>query len=305
MAVDFFHRDLWILSGPGQRQLSSVPALVFSSLCWVVTVNLAPDVFSLFFFVLQAACDELKSCRLFLKLLDAVLKTGNRMNVGTNRGQARAFKLDTLLKLVDVKGTDGKTTLLHFVVREILRSEVGGAAEADPPSTGGNESDLRQRGLKMVAGLSKELANVKKAAAMDSEVLSGYLSKLESGLEKIRLVLQLGRTASSQGSFFEMMRVFLKEAEEEIQRVKSEEKRVLRLVKEITGYFHGDTMKEEAHPFRIFMIVRDFLLVLDRVCREIEGMKAERSTPGAPISAVNRFRPRADDTSDEDSSSSS
>ena len=34
------------------------------------------------------------------------------MNVGTNRGDAHAFKLDTLLKLVDIKGADGKTTLL-------------------------------------------------------------------------------------------------------------------------------------------------------------------------------------------------
>ena len=45
------------------------------------------------------------------------------MNVGTFRGGAQAFKLDTLLKLSDVKGTDGKTTLLHFVVQEIIRSE--------------------------------------------------------------------------------------------------------------------------------------------------------------------------------------
>ncbi|KAJ0027939.1 hypothetical protein Pint_36000 [Pistacia integerrima] len=45
------------------------------------------------------------------------------MNVGTNRSDAHAFKLDTLLKLVDVKGVDGKTTLLHFVVQEIIRTE--------------------------------------------------------------------------------------------------------------------------------------------------------------------------------------
>ncbi|KAM1514925.1 hypothetical protein COP1_014145 [Malus domestica] len=38
-----------------------------------------------------------------MKLLEAVLNTGNRMNVGTNRGDAQAFKLDTLLKLVDVR----------------------------------------------------------------------------------------------------------------------------------------------------------------------------------------------------------
>ncbi|CAD6213106.1 unnamed protein product [Miscanthus lutarioriparius] len=75
------------------------------------------------FETLEGACDDLKGSRLFLKLLEAVLQAGNRMNVGTNRGQAKAFKLDTLLKLADVKGTDGKTTLLHFVVQEIVRSE--------------------------------------------------------------------------------------------------------------------------------------------------------------------------------------
>lgn len=52
------------------------------------------------------------------------------MNVGTFRGGAQAFKLDTLLKLADVKGTDGKTTLLHFVVQEIIRSEGIRAARA-------------------------------------------------------------------------------------------------------------------------------------------------------------------------------
>ncbi|OAY67153.1 Formin-like protein 1 [Ananas comosus] len=83
----------------------------------------------------EAACEELRSSRLFLKLLEAVLKTGNRMNVGTNRGDAHAFKLDTLLKLVDVKGTDGKTTLLHFVVQEIIRSEGSRLASASSSTT--------------------------------------------------------------------------------------------------------------------------------------------------------------------------
>ncbi|PNT74849.1 hypothetical protein BRADI_1g22980v3 [Brachypodium distachyon] len=58
------------------------------------------------FGTLEAACSDLRSSNLFLKLLDAVLKTGNRMNDGTNRGEAKAFKLDTLLKLADIKSTD-------------------------------------------------------------------------------------------------------------------------------------------------------------------------------------------------------
>jgi hypothetical protein len=78
--------------------------------------------------MVKMACKELSGSRTFTKLLEAVLKTGNRLNMGTFRGDAKAFKLDTLLKLADVKGVDGKTTLLHFVITEIIRAEGARAA---------------------------------------------------------------------------------------------------------------------------------------------------------------------------------
>ncbi|KAL0381520.1 UNVERIFIED_CONTAM: Formin-like protein 6 [Sesamum angustifolium] len=144
---------------------------------------------------MQEASEELKNSRLFLKLLEAVLRTGNRMNNGTNRGDAKAFKLDTLLKLVDIKGTDGKTTLLHFVVQEIIRSEGAGSDPTSETLTNKsnikfNEEDFKKQGLQIVAGLSKELGNVKKAAGMDSDVLSSYVSKLEMGLQKVKQAMQ-------------------------------------------------------------------------------------------------------------------
>lgn len=259
----------------------------------------------------QAACEDLRNSRLFLKLLDAVLKTSNRMNVGTNRGEAKAFKLDTLLKLADVKGADGKTTLLHFVVQEIIRSEGSGS---DPTPEGlsnkTKEEEFRKQGLKVVAGLSNELGNVKKAASMDFDVLSSYVKKLEMGLEKIKSVLQLGRSCSGGKRFFDTMRVFLREAEDEIDRVKAEEKKTLCLVKEITEYFHGDAAKEEAHPLRIFMVVRDFLSVLDNVCREVSRMQERtmmgsarsfRISASASLPVLQRYGMRRDGNSDEDS----
>uniref|UniRef100_J3N1Z1 Formin-like protein n=2 Tax=Oryza brachyantha TaxID=4533 RepID=J3N1Z1_ORYBR len=223
------------------------------------------------FQTLEAACDDLKGSRLFLKILEAVLRTGNRMNVGTNRGEAKAFKLDTLLKLADIKGTDGKTTLLHFVVQEIVRSE-DAKSEKAPENHITNIArveQLRRQGLKVVSGLSTELGNVKRAATMDFDVLHGYVSKLESGLGKIKSVLQLEKECSQGAKFFMAMHDFLKEAEQEIERVRCEEKAALGRVKEITEYFHGNAVKEEAHPLRIFMVVRDFLSMLDHVCREV------------------------------------
>ncbi|KAI3451931.1 hypothetical protein Pfo_008596 [Paulownia fortunei] len=266
------------------------------------------------FQTLEEASEELKNSRLFLKLLEAVLRTGNRMNDGTNRGDARAFKLDTLLKLVDIKGTDGKTTLLHFVVQEIIRSEGADsdpASESQPKNTNFKfkEEEFKKQGLQVVSGLSKELGNVKKAAGMDSDVLSSYVSKLEMGLDKVRLVMQYERQ-SMQGKFFDSMKEFLKEAVEEITRIKAEERKALSLVKEVTEYFHGDAAKEEAHPFRIFMIVRDFLSILDNVCRDV-GRMQDRATMGAgrsfrmPVTAslpvLNRYHVRHDRSSDDDS----
>lgn len=239
----------------------------------------------------QTACEELRNSRMFLKLLEAVLKTGNRMNVGTNRGDARAFKLDTLLKLVDVKGADGKTTLLHFVVQEIIRTE--GARLSGTPnattstSTSSDDAKCRRLGLQVVTALSSELANVKKAAAMDSEVLNGEVAKLSKGIAHITEVVQLNKTIEQDESsckFTESMNKFMRMSEEEILRIQAQESVALSLVKEITEYFHGNLAKEEAHPFRIFMVVRDFLSVLDRVCKEV-SMINERTM----VSSAHKF----------------
>lgn len=249
---------------------------------------------------------------MFLKLLEAVLRTGNRMNVGTNRGEAKAFKLDTLLKLADVKGTDGKTTLLHFVVQEIIRSEDAKSEKESAMISSSKDEQLRKQGLKLVSGLSSELGNVKKAAMMDFDVLHGYVSKLETGLEKIKSFLQLERQCTQGQKFFTTMQSFLKEAEKEMEQVRGEEKRALVRVKDITEYFHGDTSKEEAHPLRIFMVVRDFLSTLDHVCKEVGRMQQDRTVIGSArsfrISAttslpvMSLYAQRREDNSDDDSS---
>ncbi|XP_020270048.1 formin-like protein 11 [Asparagus officinalis] len=233
------------------------------------------------FVMLEKACKELRSCRLFFRLLEAVLKTGNRMNVGTIRGGARAFKLDTLLKLSDVKGTDGKTSLLHFVVQEIIRSEGVNAIEksiknSKPKTTEEQEEIYRVMGLDVVSGLSTELCNVKKTASIDLDVIVGSVSNLAEGMKKLRHLIEVDLpTVEGNESFEESMTLFLIQAERTIKELKENEDRVLVNVRAITEYYHGDVSKvDEANLLRIFVIVRDFLAMLDRVCKEVRSSKA-------------------------------
>ncbi|CAL5084911.1 unnamed protein product [Urochloa decumbens] len=269
------------------------------------------------FGTLEAACADLRSSKLFLKLLDAVLKTGNRMNDGTNRGEARAFKLDTLLKLADIKSTDGKTTVLHFVVQEIIRSEGFSSdqtAAVNPGST--SKEQFKKDGLKVVAGLSSELSNVKRAATLEMDTLIGSVSRLETDLEKVKLVMQMKETCPDQGSsekFFEAMDAFLGRSRVENESVKASGESALQRVKETTEYFHGDATKEEPHPLRIFMVVSDFLSTLDRVCRDVSRTpervmmgsgKAFRVSAGTSLPPRRYEQRREPSSSDEDSSSS-
>ncbi|XP_042041766.1 formin-like protein 6 [Salvia splendens] len=266
------------------------------------------------FQTLEEASEELKNSRLFLKLLEAVLRAGNHMNGGTNRGDAKAFKLDTLLKLVDIKGKDGKTTLLHFVVQEVIRSEGTGTntrseSQLQKSNLKFNEEDFKKEGLQVVAGLSKELGNVKNAAGMDSDVLGSYVAKLEQGFQTVRQVQQY-ESNIAQDKFVDSMKVFLEEAADEISRVKAEERKALSLVKEVTQYFHGDDAKREAHPLRIFMIIRNFLSILDNVCKDVGRMQDKatmcsgrsfRISAAAPLPVLSRYNMQNDRSSDDDS----
>lgn len=205
------------------------------------------------------------------------------MNDGTFRGGAQAFKLDTLLKLSDVKGTDGKTTLLHFVVLEIIRSEGIKAARAAKDPVEDSDEHLRTLGLQVVSGLGNELVNVKKAAVLDADGLTGTVTKLDQALEKARNFLNSDmRNVPEENGFHQMLRSFVRNAEVDVMWAREEDKRIMSLVKSTADYFHGNSGKDEG--LRLFVIVRDFLIILEKVCKEVMKNAPQKSsrTAAAP-----------------------
>ncbi|GMJ11491.1 hypothetical protein HRI_004818200 [Hibiscus trionum] len=259
------------------------------------------------FQTLESACKELKSSRLFLKLLEAVLKTGNRMNNGTFRGGAQAFKLDTLLKLADVKGVDGKTTLLHFVVQEIIRTEGLKAARVarESKSFGSITSEdlledvspdeeeyYRTLGLQKVSNLSSELEYVKKVAALDAENLTATVAKIGQAMVKARNFLNTEmKDSNEQSGFHDTLKSFVQNAEADVMSLlEEEEEKVMDLVKSTGDYFHGNVRKDEG--IRLFTIVRDFLIILDKVCKEVNNapIKPPPKKQGSNASSISESR---------------
>ncbi|KAK9217202.1 hypothetical protein WN943_005827 [Citrus x changshan-huyou] len=188
---------------------------------------------------LEMGCKELRTRGNFLKLLEAILKAGNKMNAGTSRGNAQGFNLSALQKLYDVKSTDGKTTLLHFVVEQVIRSEgrrgelngnhilgrtnsqrsktSDSNSESSTPKEKGNE--YLKQGLPAVEGLSNEFTNVKKATRIEHDTFINTCSSLASRVVEIRqLVTRCAR--SERGGFLKEMKGFLEDCEEELKLVR-------------------------------------------------------------------------------------
>ncbi|GJV35979.1 formin-like protein 4 [Tanacetum coccineum] len=238
---------------------------------------------------LELGCKELRARGIFLKLLEAILKAGNRMNAGTARGNAKGFNLSALKKLSYVKSTDGKTTLLHFVVEQVVRAEgkrcminlniklgrnnsQSSRSDQDSDTMISKEERDKQYitlGLPVLGGLSTDFSNVKKAAAIDYDSFISTGPNLSGRVSEIHeLVTRCG--ASGRDGFVKEMKEFLEECEEELKVVREEQTRVMSLVKKTTDFYQIGASKDKGgHLLQIFCFVKDFLDMVDQVCEDI------------------------------------
>ncbi|PHT54564.1 Formin-like protein 4 [Capsicum baccatum] len=256
---------------------------------------------------IELSCKELRTSRIFLRLLEAILKAGNRMNAGTARGNAQGFNLTALQKLSYVKSNDGKTTLLHFVVEQVICSE-GKRRLINKGSEEDNEDSDRKKekvdkdtqhlmlGLPVLQGLGLAFSNVKKAATIDYDSFINTCPNLTTRVNDVRqLITCCGNAERDQ--FVRETKGFLEECEEELKVIREEQTRVMELVKRTTEYYQAGSSKN-TQSLQLFAIVKDFLDMVDKVCVDItkkvqkknassiESSPPRLPTPRAPV----RFR---------------
>ncbi|XP_059303853.1 formin-like protein 4 [Lycium ferocissimum] len=246
---------------------------------------------------IELSCKELRTSRIFLRLLEAILKAGNRMNAGTARGNAQGFNLSALQKISYVKSNDGKTTLLHFVVEQVIRSEgkrclINKGSKAEKLE---KDTEHLTLGLPVLQGLSSEFSNVKKAAFIDYDSFINTCSTITMRVNDVQQLLMCCGNAE-RDRFVKETKVFLEECEEELKVIKEEQTRVMDLVKRTTEYYQAGSSKDKCtQPLQLFAIVKDFLDMVDKVCFDItkkvqkknassiESSPPRSSTPRTPV----------------------
>ncbi|GFP96145.1 formin-like protein 4 [Phtheirospermum japonicum] len=205
--------------------------------------------------------------------------------------------------------SDGKTTLLQFVVQEVVRAEgkrcvlnknrsgslsrtssQSGESQTSEQSKDDREREYMMLGLPVVGGLSVEFSNVKKAANLDYDVLVKSITALSEQMVETRKIVS---RCGEHGGFAREMNGFLDTAELEIRVIKEEQTRVMEIVKKTRDYYQTGTLVREKgtnnnsnNGLQLFVIVRDFLGMVDQVCIDIARNVQRRKGNVSHVAAV-------------------
>jgi hypothetical protein len=228
------------------RLQGRVDSLLYKSTAYDTVARIKSD-----YELLADASRSLKDSSLFVKVLKGVLVIGNHLNTGSYRGSASGFRLDMLLRLKDFKAVDRKTSLLHFVYKELVKSQP------------------------RIAELSKELASVKKAAMISIETTSAALDKLKLGLDKVKEeILHTAGILSEEvhSSFHAKMAPFAENMDESLMDVSKLSVDAMNMAKQVTE-FYGESYKPD-NPIHVLRVVSEFLNIFDNVRDSINADEA-------------------------------
>ena len=219
---------------------------------------------------LRLACSAVSADGTLPKLLKWALEVGNYLNSGTYRGNARGIKLDGLLMMDNVKANDRKTSILAYVVKQLL------------PKT----PEIR--------GLSAQLgAVVRQAAQVSLEATQVALDELDKGLQLVQEeALQAldgpagGDVAQAAADAFrDVMLPFTQRVEEELAATRGAMRATVDLLSDANTYL-GEDVTPNLDLMRILKTLVEFLEKVDKAVKEADADQKRRDAEAARAAKV-------------------
>ncbi|KAI8111426.1 hypothetical protein M9435_003927 [Picochlorum sp. BPE23] len=260
---------------------------------------------------LSQSCERIKHCERLKIILSSILAAGNILNANTMRGGASAIKLESILKLADVKVVNkfdkGKLvdgvqvppvqTFLDFVAWKVMCSD----------------ADLDEDGIKQAAHegyLARDLGVLRQAVVLMESDVKQNIDSLEKGMKLVQDEMNLEENAASSDNvpnrqslsqstadaaassadipdakaaspFLTMVQAFVNQAEEDIDQIRASAKKTTAAQEDIVSWM-GETGSLDAPELlrAILHFSRDFDASFSKVFRMlgIEGVRECRST---------------------------
>jgi hypothetical protein len=197
---------------------------------------------------LAKASDEIKNSSRFRDILKTIWSLGNVLNRGTSLS-SKAFKFDTLTKLGDTKGKDGKVSVLDYLI------------------------DLLNKQKPELLKFEEEIPNLDAASKLAPECIAEELSKIETTLRLIQAELGYYETKLSGdkenasvnivintpdeggAQFIKVMKPFLDEANKIFNAIQSEYKQALLRYSEALSFYAEEV---DTKPHQFFAHVTNF-----------------------------------------------
>nr|XP_014338699.1 PREDICTED: protein diaphanous homolog 1 [Bos mutus] len=217
-----------VVMGAVPRLRPRLNAILFKLQFGEQVENIKPEIVSV-----TAACEEVRKSENFSSLLEITLLVGNYMNAGSRNAGAFGFNISFLCKLRDTKSTDQKMTLLHFLAE---------LCENDHPE---------------VLKFPDELAHVEKASRVSAENLQKNLDQMKKQISDVERDIQNFPAATDEkDKFVEKMTSFVKDAQEQYNKLRMMHSNMEALYKELGEYFLFDPKKLSVEEF--FMDLHNF-----------------------------------------------
>lgn len=204
------------------------------------------------------ACTQLKTSEKFKKLLTIVLAVGNFLN-GKNKNRiSYGFRLGSLLKLNDTKGSDGKTSLLQYIV------------------------DMVEKEHEDIADFIEDLSHVPSAARVIMTSMDEDISACKKSIKVLDKELQIADDAGLQGDrFTRVMSDFHERAKNVISTVDEKHEEMMTLLEEVAELFNESTTDLTKEPDKFFGTLNEFFTMWSQahernVARRLAEEKKEK-----------------------------